>query len=62
MSLPAFRLVTAFFAAFSLDIARYAFEKSHLSLDIARYAFEKSHQKTLATRAEIKQSLMTNLG
>ena len=71
MSLPAFRLVTAFFAAFSLGIARYAFEKSQqkplatrtaFSLGIARYAFEKSQQKPLATRTEIKQSLMTDLG
>ena len=48
ISLPAFRLVAAFFAAFSLDIARYA--------------FEKSQQNPLATRTEIKQSLMTDLG
>ena len=33
-----------------------------ISLDIARYAFEKSHQKPLATRTEIRQSLMTDLG
>ena len=36
--------MTAFFAAFPLDIARYA--------------FEKSRQKPLATRTKIRQSLM----
>ena len=43
-----FRLVRRFFVAFPLYIPCYA--------------FEKNHQKTIATRIEIKQSIMIDLG